>query len=313
MEEQLVMNKFIVTAAITGGVHTPSMSPFLPITPDQVADEAVRAYEAGAAIVHIHARDPQDGRPSADPELFKEILEKIKSRCDVVICTTTGGGVGQSTEERIKVVKTFSPEMASMNAGTLCFGLFTITDKIEKFKYDWEADYLRSSEHLIFANTFRTLREFSQYFDAEDTKPEFEIYDAGMLNNITFLLSRGNYKKPVHLQFVLGALGGMQATLKNLAFLHSSARDLFGEDFQWSVCAAGREQFKICNMALLMGGNVRVGLEDNLFISKGKLAKSNAEQVEKIIRIAREHDLEPAKPSEARQILNLKGPSKVRF
>jgi uncharacterized protein (DUF849 family) len=307
------MNKFIVTAAITGGVHTPTMSPYLPITPDQIADEAVRAHEAGAAVVHVHARNPEDGRPSSDPELFKIILSKIKSRCDAVICATTGGGVGQSTEERIKVVTEFSPELASMNAGTLCFGLFTIAEKMKDFKYDWEADYLKSSEHLVFANTFKTLREFSVYFSTEDTKPEFEIYDAGMLHNIEFLLGRGDYKKPVHLQFVLGTLGGMPATLKNLAFLHDSARDLFGEGFQWSVCAAGKDQFRICNMALLMGGNVRVGLEDNLFIRKGELAKSNAEQVEKIIRIGREHDMEPATSAEARQILNLKGLDKVNF
>lgn len=307
------MNKFIVTAAITGAIHTPSMSPYLPITPDEIADDAVRAYEAGAAVVHIHARNPQDGHPMADPKLFEKILGKIKSRCDVVICTTTGGGVGQSTEERIKVVTTFSPELASLNAGTLCFGLFTIAEKMKKFEYGWEEEYLKSSEHLIFANTFKTLREFSQYFSAEDTKPEFEIYDAGMLNNLAFLISRGSFKKPVHLQFVLGTLGGMQATIKNLVFLHDSAKELLGDDFQWSVCAAGKDQFKMCTLALLMGGNVRVGLEDNLFIRKGELAKSNAEQVEKIIRIGREHDLEPATPSEARQMLNLKGLDKIKF
>lgn len=307
------MNKFIVTAAITGGVHTPSMSPYLPITPDEIADEAVRAWDAGAAIVHVHARNPQDGRPTADPALFKQILEKIKSRSDVVICTTTGGGVGQTTEERIRVVSTFSPELASMNSGTLCFGLFPIAEKMKQFKHDWEAAYLKSSEHLIFANTFQTLREFSHYFAIEDTKPEFEVYDAGMVNNIAFMLNRGNYKSPVHLQFVLGTLGGMPATLKNLAFLHDAAKDLLGDGFQWSVCAAGKDQFKLCTMALLMGGNVRVGLEDNLFIRKGVLARSNAEQVEKIIRIGREYDLEPATPTEARRMLNLKGLANVRF
>ena len=307
------MNKVIVTAAITGGVHTPTMSPYLPITPDEIADEAVRAHEAGAAVVHIHARNPEQGQPSSDPLLFEEILAKIKNRCDAVICTTTGGGVGQTTEERINVVNTYSPELASLNAGTLCFGLFPIAEKIKTFKYEWEADYLKSSEHLIFANTFKTLREFGQYFTAQDTKPEFEIYDAGMLNNVAFLIQRGNFKKPVYLQFVLGTLGGMQASVENLVFLVNSAKLLFTDGFHWSVCAAGKDQFKMTNLALLLGGNVRVGMEDNLFIKKNSLAKSNAQHVEKIISIARAHDIEPASSQEARQMLNLKGLDKVKF
>jgi uncharacterized protein (DUF849 family) len=307
------MDKFIVTAALTGAIHTPTMSPYLPITSDQLAEEARRAREAGAAVVHVHGRDPQSGRPSADSKVFGEILSKIKSKCDAVICTTTGGGFGMGVEERVKVVKTYSPELASLNAGSLNFALHPVLEKMKDFKYDWEAQYLAMSEDFIFPNTFKTLREFSAHFSQEGTKPELEVYDAGMLNNIAFLLSRGMIKKPVYIQFVLGILGGMQPTVNNLVFLHSSAREILGHEFVWSVCAAGKSQFKMCNAALLMGGFTRVGLEDNLYLEKGELAKSSGEQVEKIVRIAREHGLEPASPEEARAILNLKGPQSVKF
>lgn len=306
------MRKAIVTAAITGSIHTPAMSPYLPITPDQIADEAVRAYEAGAAVVHIHVRDPETGRPSADLNLFKEVVSNIKSRSNAVICITTGGGFGQTTEERVAAVKTYAPELASLNAGSVNFALFHALDVYKEFKFDWEPQYLAMSEDFIFPNTFKTLREFSTFFAQEGTKPEFEIYDAGMLNNLAFLISKGHVQKPVYLQFVLGILGGMQATMNNLNFLHNSAREIIGE-FEWSVCAAGKEQFRMCTASLLMGGHVRVGLEDNLYLEKGVKAKSNAEQVEKIIRIARELGIEPATPDEARSILNLKGLDQVKF
>jgi len=307
------MSKFIVTAALTGAIHTPTMSPYLPVTPDEIAEEARRSAEAGAAVVHIHARDPESGRPSADSQLFGEILSKIKSKCDAVICTTTGGGFGMTVEQRVSVVKKYSPELASLNAGSLNFALHPLLEKIKEFKFDWEPQYLGMSEDFIFPNTFKTLREFNHFFSQENTKPEFEIYDSGMLSNIGFLLSKGKIKKPIYLQFVLGILGGMQATVNNLVFLRNSARDIIGNDFVWSVCAAGRNQFKICNTALLMGGFARVGLEDNLYLGKGVLAKSSGEQVEKIVRIAKEHDLEPATPDEARKILNLKGIDRVKF
>lgn len=307
------MDKFIVTAALTGAVHTPTMSPHLPITPDQIAEEARLAWEAGAAVVHVHGRDPETGRPSADSDLFGEILSKIKSKCDAVICVTTGGGFGMSVEERVRVVRTYSPEMASLNAGSLNFSLHPVLEKMQEFKYEWEPQYLSMSEDFIFPNTFKTLREFSSCFSQEGTKPEFEVYDAGMLNNIAFLLNRGSIRKPIYIQFVLGILGGMQATVGNLLFLRNSAREILGTDFVWSVCAAGKNQFKMCNAALLMGGFTRVGLEDNLYLGKGEMAKSSAEQVEKIIRIAREHDLEPATPEEARAILHLKGPKAVKY
>ncbi len=305
--------KFIVTAALTGAIHTPTMSPHLPITPDEIVEEARRAGEAGAAVLHIHARDPETGQPSADIDLFGGILSKVKSKSDIIICTTTGGGLGMTAEQRVSVVKAYSPELASLNAGSLNFGLFQVLDKIKEFKYDWEPQYLDMTEDFIFPNTFKTLREFTRFFSEEGTKPEFEIYDAGMLNNLAFMIDKGHVKMPVYLQFVLGILGGMQATVNNLVFLLNSTREIIGDEFVWSVCAAGRHQFKMCNLALLMGGNTRVGLEDNLYLEKGRMAKSNAEQVEKIVRIGKEHGLEPATPDEARGILNLKGIDSVKY
>ena len=306
-------DKFIVTAALTGAIHTPTMSPHLPITPDEIVEEARRANEAGAAVLHIHARDPETGQPSADSAIFGGILSEVKSKCNAIICTTTGGGFGMTAEERASVVKAYSPELASLNAGSLNFGLFQVLDKIKEFKYDWEPEYLNMSEDFIFPNTFKTLREFAGFFNKEETRPEFEIYDAGMLNNLAHLIDRGHVKKPVYLQFVLGILGGMQATVNNLVFLVNSTREIIGDEFVWSVCAAGKHQFKMCNLALLMGGNTRVGLEDNLYLEKGRMAKSSAEQVEKIVRIGKEHGLEPATPDETRKILNLKGIERVKY
>ncbi|MEN8211699.1 MAG: 3-keto-5-aminohexanoate cleavage protein, partial [Thermodesulfobacteriota bacterium] len=207
--------KFVVTAALTGAIHTPSMSPYLPITPDELVEEARRANEAGASVIHIHARDPKTGQPSGDSKIMGEILAGIKSKCDAVICTTTGGGLGMTVEQRVSVVKTYSPELASLNAGSLNFALFPILEKIKEFKYDWELQYLGMTEDFIFPNTFATLSEFTGIFNSEKTRPEFEIYDAGMLSNLAFLISKGHVTKPVYLQFVFGVLGGMQATVNN--------------------------------------------------------------------------------------------------
>ena len=306
------MAKVIVTAAINGSVHTPTMSPYLPITPQQIADEAVRVYEVGGAIAHIHVRNPENGMPVSDPELFRAVATKVKSRCNIVLCFTTGGTPDMSVAERAKVVSALKPELASFNAGSLNFGIFPIAEGIEDFKYDWEKPFLQDSEDGIFPNTFKTLREYSQLFAENETKPELEVYDAGMINNLAFLIQRGYIKRPLHLQFVLGILGGMPASANSLVFLYNTARETIG-DFTWSVCAAGRHQFPMCTISMIMGGNVRVGMEDNLYLSKGVLAKSNAEQVEKIIRIARELGLEPATPDEAREILKLKGQDKVNF
>jgi len=306
------MSKVIITAAITGSIHTPTMSEYLPISPKQIADEAVRAWEAGAAVAHIHVRDPETGRPSPSMDLFREVVTEIKSRCDLVLCLTTGGGLGMTTEQRVAVVPTFKPELASFNFGSLNFGLFHVAKRIKEFKYDWERPYLEQTEDLVFTNTFKTLREFCDYFREHQTKPELEIYDVGMINNVAFMIGEGHLERPVYLQFVMGILGGISATIDNLVHLYKSARDTLG-DFVWSVCAAGRQQMNMCTQALLLGGNVRVGLEDNLYLEKGRMAKSNAEQVAKIARIARELGREPASPDEAREILGLKGLDKVNF
>jgi len=307
------MAKAIVTAAITGSIHTPSMSPYLPITPEQIAEHAVRANEAGAAIVHIHVRNPETGQPSQDVNIMREVLTKIKSKCNVVINTTTGGGAGMTNEERLRSVPTFKPELASFNAGSINFGLFDIPErmKIKEWKYPWEKPYLEMTKDLIFPNTFKSLEEFAQTFKENGTKPEAEIYDSGMINNVAYLLERGYLEKLVYLQFVLGVMGGMPATIENLLFLYETAKRAFGDDFIWSVCAPGRQQLPICTVALTMGGNVRVGMEDSLYAGKRAMAKSSAEQVEKIVRIAKELSIDIATPDEAREILGLKGISKT--
>jgi uncharacterized protein (DUF849 family) len=306
------MSKVIITAAITGAIHTPTMSPYLPITPDQIADEAVRAWEAGAAVAHIHARDPQTGMPSANVDLFVEIAAKIKARCDVILCITTGGGLGMTSEERVRAVPRLKPELASFNFGSLNFALFHALGSYKEFQYPWEPKYLAGSEDFIFPNTFKTLREFVAVFRENETRPELEIYDLGMINNVAFMLESGHLQRPIYIQFVMGILGGMPATAENLVFMYRAAKDALG-DFTWSVCAAGRRQFNMCAQALILGGNTRVGLEDNLYLDKGVKATSNAEQVAKIARIARELGREPATPDEARRILQLKGLDKVAF
>ena len=308
------MSKAIFTAAITGSIHTPTMTPYLPITPDQIADNAIQAYEAGAAVCHVHARNPETGQPANEMELYRKIITKIKSKCDMVVCTTTGGGLGMTPEQRVTVVTSYKPELASCNMGSMNFALFPILDKMKEFKYPWEKMYLEFSEDYIFSNTFKSLRIFLNIFNEHQTKPELEVYDAGMINNAAFMIERGLLKPPVYLQFVLGILGGMQATIENLVFLYESAVRMLGaKNFVWSVCAAGRNQMPMCTHALLMGGNARVGMEDAVWLEKGALAKNNGEQVAKIIRIAKEFGIEPATPAEARKMLGLKGLDKVGY
>lgn len=304
--------KTVVTAAITGSIHTPVMSEYLPITPREIADDAIRAWEAGAAVCHIHVRNPETGQPTPDLDLFRETITRIKSACDMVVCITSGGGIGMTAEQRLMPVSAFKPELASFNAGSVNFALFHAMDKYKEFKFEWESKYLAMTEDFIFPNTFKSMREFARIFNENGTKPEFEVYDSGMVNNVAFLIERGHVKKPVYIQFVMGVLGGITPSPENLLFLVDYARKLIG-DFEFSVCVAGRAQFPICTQSLLLGGNVRVGLEDNLFLEKGVMAKSNAEQVAKIVRIARELGSEPATPAEARQILGLKGMDKVSF
>jgi uncharacterized protein (DUF849 family) len=305
-------DKVIITAAITGSIHTPTMSPYLPITPKEIADEAVRAYEAGAAVCHVHARDPKNGRPSPDLNLFKEIITSIKSRCNIVICITTGGGTGMTVEQRVAPVKFYKPELASFNAGSVNFGLFPLASRYKEWKFEWEKELLAMSEDFIFSNTFKSMREYCAAFNETGTKPEFEIYDAGMVNNVAFMIQAGYTKKPVYIQFVMGVLGGITPSSENLLFLVDYARRQIG-DFLFSVCSAGRAQFPICTQSLLIDGNCRVGLEDNLYVEKGVMAKSNAEQVTKMVRIAKEFGIEAATPDEARKILGLKGIDKVNY
>jgi uncharacterized protein (DUF849 family) len=304
--------KTIITAAITGSIHTPTMSPYLPVTPQQIADEAVAASEAGAAVVHVHGRNPETGQPSPDLEIMREIIRRVKARSNAVICITTGGGLGMTVEQRVAPVTLYRPEMASLNGGSMNFALFQALDKFKEFKHDWEPQYLAMTEDLIFPNTFKSIREFCRNFLLTETKPEFEIYDAGMVNNLAVMIGRGHIKRPVYLQFVMGVLGGITASPENLMFLLDYAKKLIGE-FEFSVCVAGRAQFPLCTQSVLLGGHCRVGLEDNLYLEKGQLAKSNAEQVAKMARIIRELGSEPATPDEARQILGLKGLNRVNF
>jgi len=304
--------KAIITGAITGSIHTPSMSPYLPVTPRQLIDDVMSIYEAGGAVAHIHVRDPQTGMPNADQGIYKEVASEVKKRCDIVVCTTTGGRLGEPVENRVRAVSTLKPEMASLNAGSLNFALFHIAHAYKEFKFDWEKKYLLDTEDVIFPNTFYTMRKFLESFKQNNTKPEFEIYDVGMINNLAHIIEAGHAQKPVYLQFVMGILGGIPATINNLVYLVNTAREQIG-DFEWSVCAAGKFQFPLTTHALLMGGHARVGLEDNLYLEKGVLAKNSGEQVAKLIRIAREFGIEPATPQEAREILGLKGIAQVNY
>ena len=306
------MKKAIITAALTGSIHTPSMSPHLPVTARQLIDEVLAVHAAGGAVAHLHVRDPETGIPNADQDIYREIATEIKKHCDIILCTTTGGRLGEPVEKRVAVASSLKPELASLNAGSLNFALFHVVDKVKEWKFDWEKSYLENTDDFIFPNTFKTMRQFLEIFDKTQTKPEFEIYDTGMINNLAFLIQKGITQKPVYLQFVMGILGGIPATPENLVHLHETARRQIG-DFEFSVCAAGSAQFPLCTQSRIMGGNARVGLEDNLYLEKGVLAKSNAEQVAKIIRIAKELGIEPATPADAREILGLKGLDQVAF
>jgi len=306
------MGKVIITAALTGNIHTPSMSPYLPITPQQLIDEAVRCEKAGAAVVHVHARDPKDGKPTTDVEIYREILSGIKAKTNLVVSPTTGGTATMTPEQRIRVVKELKPEMATFNAGSLNFALYPVVSKVEEFKYPWEKDFLEGTESFIFPNTFTSLKVFCKTMEAANTKPELEVYDVGQITNLAQIISEGFLKKPLYLQFVLGILGGIPATVDNLLFLTNTARKVLGE-FELSVCAAGRHQFPMGLVNMIQDGHMRVGLEDNLYIGRGELAKGSYEQVEKAIRFARELGLEVASSDDAREILGLKGSDKVNF
>lgn len=301
-----MQNKVILTAAITGAVHIPSMSPYLPITPEQIIDEAVIASMAGAAVVHLHTRDPITGQPSADPALMKTVVDGIKNKCNVVIGITTGGAIGMTSEQRLAALPTIKPELASCNAGSINFCFSPIADKIKQAKFDWEIPFVKNTYQVVFSNTFQGMEDYICMMNRYGTKPEFEVYDSAMLHNLAFFVRKGILKTPIYIQFVLGVLGGMPANVDNLLFLYRTAKDLFGDGFVWSCAAAGKDQFDITTTAMILGGGVRVGLEDNLYISKGALAKSNAEPIAKMREIAALLGRQAATPEEAREILNLR-------
>ncbi|MEQ8585914.1 MAG: 3-keto-5-aminohexanoate cleavage protein [Thalassobaculaceae bacterium] len=306
-------NKVIITCAVTGSIHTPTMSPHLPITADEVAQQAIDAAEAGASILHLHARNP-DGSPTPDPKAFMEFLPRIKQNSDAVVNITTGGGHGMTLEERLAAAVAASPEMTSLNMGSMNFGLFPILDKMKDFQHEWEPKFLENSRDFIFRNTFKDIEYvLKELGEGHGVKFEYECYDVGHLYNLAHFLDRGLVKPPLFVQTIFGILGGIGADPENLMFMKRTADKLFGDQYNWSVLAAGRHQMNFTTMAAINGGNVRVGLEDSLFIGKGQMAKSNAEQVAKIRRIIEELSLEVATPTEAREMLALKGGDMVKF
>lgn len=310
------MDKVIITAALTGAVTVPTQTPYLPYMIEQLAEDAAQCARAGAAIIHIHARNPVNGAPSSDMELFGEILKAIKARTDAVICTTTGGGVGMTPADRVRVVPLWQPELATCNMGSMNFSVHPIARRFadSDYKFPWEKQWLLGSEDFIFPNTFASIKHFLGEMKKTNTRPEFEIYDVGHLYNLDFMVKEGLVETPIWLQFVMGVLGGIRATLYDLTHLLDTANRLFGPDnYHWSVIGAGYpQQFHMCTAAIMLGGHARVGLEDNIFVSRGKLGR-NHELVEKIVRIAAEFDREPATPDEVRTFLNLKGKDQVGF
>jgi len=307
-------NKVIISCAITGGIHTPTMSDALPITPEQIAHQAVDASKAGAAILHLHARDPQTGQPTPDPAVFMQFLPQIKQNCDSIINITTGGGLMMSVEERLAAPLQASPEMCSLNMGSMNFALHPLAARYKNWKHDWEEPYLRGTKDSIFRNTFGDIEKIYKLLgEGHGVKFEHECYDVGHLYNLAYCLDSGLFKPPVFLQLIFGILGGIGSDPENLMFMKQTADRLFGNAYRWSVLAAGRAQMNFATQAAMMGGNVRVGLEDSLYIGRGKLAASNAEQVLKIRRLFEELGLSAASPAETREMLGLKGSDQVAF
>lgn len=305
--------KVIITCAVTGAIHTPSMSPHLPVTADEIADAAVGAAEAGAAIVHLHARNPTDGRPDQTPEGFAPFLKVVKQRSNCVVNITTGGAPWMKVEERIKPAAVYKPEVASLNMGSFNFGLFPMLDRFKEFKHEWEREALEGSRDLIFRNTFKDIEFALRSLSEANTRFEFECYDTGHLYNLHYFLQIGLVKPPLFIQTVFGILGGIGPHPEDVMHMKRTADRLFGDKYLWSVLGAGKNQLPIAAMAAAMGGNVRVGLEDSLWIGPGKFAESNAEQVLQARKIIEGLGLEVATPDEAREILALKGGDRVNF
>lgn len=308
------MAKIIISCAVTGAIHTPSMSDYLPITPEQIAKSSIEAAEAGAAIIHLHARDPETGEPTPDPAVFNQFLPIIKQSTDAVVNITTGGGLTMTLEERLAAPMMAKPEMCSLNMGSMNFNISNAVNRVKTWKHAWEKPYLERTDNFIFRNTFKDIEDIVERLGkGHGTRFEFECYDIGHLYSLAHMLDRKVVEGPLFVQSIFGILGGIGPDPKNLLFAKETADRLFGDQYVWSVLAAGRHQMAFTTMAGIMGGNVRVGLEDSLYIGKGKLATSNAEQVSKIRRILEELSFEIATPAEARAMLNLKGGDRVGF
>jgi uncharacterized protein (DUF849 family) len=305
--------KVIITCAVTGAIHTPTMSPHLPISPDEIAEAAVGAAQAGAAIVHLHARMPEDGRPTQDPDVFRRFLPLIKGSCDVVINLTTGGAPTMTVDERLQPALKLKPEVASLNMGSMNFGLYEMLGRYKEFKHEWEKPYLAESDDRIFKNTFKDIAHILRSCGDNATRFEIECYDIGHLYSAAHFLDRGLLKPPLFIQSVFGIRGGIGPHPEDVLHMKRTADRLFGDAYLWSVLGAGRNQMQIAALSAVMGGNVRVGLEDSLWIGKGQLARSNAEQVSKVRRILEELGLVVATPDDARQMLRLKGGNNVNF
>jgi 3,5-dioxohexanoate:acetyl-CoA acetone transferase len=307
-------DKVIISCAVTGSIHTPTMSPHLPVTPEEIAESAIAAANAGAAILHLHARDPDDGRPCFDPNVFMQFLPQIKESTDAVINITTGGGLNMTLEERFAAAKTTQPEVCSLNMGSMNFGIYPAAAKWDTWKYEWEKPYLENTTDFIFRNTYSDIeRALHELGDECGARFEFECYDSGHLYNLAHFLDRGLVEPPLFVQSVFGILGGTGADRENVLFMKQTADRLFGNEYVWSVLGAGRHQIPTITMSALLGGSVRVGLEDSLYIGKGQLAITNAEQVTKIRRILEDLSIDVASPDEARNMLKLKGKNNVSF
>ena len=307
-------NKVIITCAMTGGIHVPTMSDYLPVTPEEIAQQSIDAANAGASILHLHARDPENGRPTSDPEIFNKFLPVIKEETDAIINITTGGGLQMTVEQRLEAPLKFKPEMCSLNMGSMNFALFPAAAKLKNWKHHWEKPFLEASEDFIFRNTFGDVRKIVKMLGDEcGTKFEHECYDIGHLYNLAHFVDAGIIKPPFLIQSIFGVLGGIGPEMDNVLFMKQTADRLFGDNYIWSVLAAGRFQIPFVTQAAMMGGNVRVGLEDSIYLSKGVLAKSNAEQVIKIKKILEELGMQIATPDETRSILGLKGKDLVNF
>ena len=305
--------KIIITCAVTGAIHTPTMSPYLPVTAQEIADAALGAADAGAAIVHLHARDPHNGKPSQEPALFEPFLKEIKANSNVVINITTGGAPTMLVEERLRPAHHFAPEVASLNMGSMNFGLYGMLSRFKEFKHDWEAPYLAGSDDRVFKNTFRDIAYILESCSDHGTRFEIECYDIGHLYTAMHFIERGLIKPPFLIQSVFGLLGGIGPHPEDVAHMKRTADRLFGDDYIWSVLGAGRNQMPIATQSLALGGNVRVGLEDSLWDGPGQLAKTNADQVRRIRKVIEGLSLDVASPDEARAMLKLKGSDNVNF